>query len=81
MRKFKNDCSMKHVFYHNICLAVDYDTVKTLEALKNSGVLNLFLGDLLNVFKRSVSYRTRKAILLGILSFYTLDDSQLQTLG
>lgn len=81
MKKFQDSVTMKHVFFHNIALAIDYDTIKTLEILKNLGILNLFLGDLMNTFKRSVIYRTRKAIMLGILSFYSLTTPQLESVG
>jgi len=66
MMAHKDSSTMKNVFYHNICLALNYDTIKTLELLKQNGVIQLFLGELLTAFKRAVTYRVRKAIMLGL---------------
>lgn len=38
MKENNHSVTMKNVFYHNICLAMHYDTIKTIDILKTNGV-------------------------------------------
>jgi hypothetical protein len=81
MMQFNQSALIKNVFYHNVCLALHYDPVKTLEILKSNGVLELFFSQLLTIFQTSITYRIRKAIALGMLSLFSLSPEFLGTLG
>jgi len=80
-KQFSESALMKNVFYHNICLGLHYNTTQILELLKSNGVLEFFMNDLVNTFKRSVTYRIRKAIMMGLLSLYSLDNSVITSLN
>jgi len=72
---FSSSNLMENVFYHNVCLGLHYNTTQIIELLKSNGVLEPFLNELVKTFKRSVTYRIRKAIMMGLLSLYSLDNS------